>query len=185
MDEPAESAIAAAADFLAQRGVSLTHQTPYSVAFAASDRAGGGSEAGVSGRWPAAPTQASGNAPGDGVLQPGTGQVAAVPVQLKPEWCRIWVTVQGEGSAITAADAYVAQQRERSQCIAAAVRQLEKGIYDESRWPAYESTLRASLQRQHHDPAVIDEKVAAFKKRWLALGRKAAKARPESPDARS
>jgi hypothetical protein len=111
----------------------------------------------------------------------GAGQFAAVPVQLKPEWCRLWVTVTG-GDAAAVADAFVALHRTASRRVQQAVQQLESSVYDEARWPAYEAQLRASLASQGTDQATTDAKVAAFKQRWLALGRKAAAAPPEEPE---
>jgi hypothetical protein len=105
----------------------------------------------------------------------GAGQVAAVPVQLKPEWCRVWVTVKGAGPAGEAADAYVAEHRERAARAGAAVRELERAIFNDSQWPAYAETLRASLSRQGLEAGAIEERVARFKQRWEALGRKAAR----------
>lgn len=145
-DRPAAAVVAAAADFLAARGVQITHRSPYSVAFAAA------------------------------------GQVAAVPVQLRPAWCRVWVSVDERGSAAPAAEAFIDLYREVSRRVQQAVQELERGVYDETAWPAYEAQLRASLARQGADPAAVDAKVAAFKQRWLALGRKAAAAPPEEPD---
>lgn len=116
-----------------------------------------------------------------GPLAPHSGQVAAVPVQLRPEWCRVWVSTGGQGTATAAAEAFVAAHRDRSLRVAAAVQELEAGIYSEARWPAYEQTLRASLVKQGLPDQAVQEKVAAFKRRWLALGRKAAKAPPEEP----
>ena len=69
-DRPAEQVIAAAAAFLAQRGVRVAHRTAYSVAFVAASGSG-----------------------------TGGGQFAAVPVQLKPEWCRVWVSVEDHDAA--------------------------------------------------------------------------------------
>ena len=173
LDEPAEAAVASAAQFLRAQGMALLHQQRYSVSFG--QGAGEGASPGETGRT----GRVGGESAGEGYLAPGTGQIAAVPVQLNPEWCRLWVTVSGAGAAAGAAAAYVAQQQERSQRVEAAVRQLESGIYSEARWPAYEATLRANLMRQGIDSAEVDAKVAAFKKRWLALGRKASQAPPE------
>jgi hypothetical protein len=155
LDEPAEAAIAGAADFLRRRGVRLTLETPYSVAFADGRGAPG--------------------APAGGGPERGAGQVAAVPVQLKPEWCRVWVTVSGGGPAGEAADAYVAEHRERAAHAGAAVRELERAIFRDSRWPSYAESLRASLSRQGLEEGAIEERVARFRQRWEALGRKAAR----------
>ncbi|HEX2037780.1 MAG TPA: hypothetical protein VHS99_26720 [Chloroflexota bacterium] len=162
LDQTAESAIASAASFLAARGVPLTHRSPYSVAFGAPAPAGAATRAEIP------------QSPADALLPPGTGQIAAVPVQLKPEWSRVWVTVEGDGPAIDAASAYIKLQQARSERVGAQVQALEQGIYDESRWPAYEATLRANLARQQLSPEALEARIAAFKRRWLALGRKAA-----------
>src|SRR3712207_5425780 len=69
-DRPAEQVVAAAAEFLARPGVRISHLSAYSVAFVAAD----------------------------GQADDG-GQVAAVPVQLKPDWCRVWVSIGGAGVA--------------------------------------------------------------------------------------
>jgi hypothetical protein len=162
LDEPAVGAIAEAADFLRRGGVRLTLQTPYSVAFAGE---GGG---------PGAPADG-----GTDSTATGAGQMAAVPVQLKPEWCRVWVTVSGGGPAAEAADAYVAEQRGRAARVGAVVREMERAIFDESQWADYAETLRASLRRQGLEAGAIEERVARFKQRWEALARKAARAAEE------
>ncbi len=174
IDQPADTAVAEAVAYLEERGLRTTHRTPYSVSFAA-----------FAGAVPSARGAEEGI--GDeqyerddaGELPAGTGQCAAVPIQLKPEWCRMWVTVNDTNDVSEAAEAYVERHREKSREIEAAVRTLEADIYSEARWPAYELTLRASLKRAGSDPTLIDGKVAAFKQRWLGLGRKAAKAPPE------
>jgi hypothetical protein len=158
LDETAEAAIAGAATYLQGQGLRLTVRTPYSVAFAAPEGA-----------------------------TPGVGQLAAVPVQRRPAWCRVWVTVEGEGPAGAAADAYVAGQQARSARVGAIVQALEREIYDEAQWPAHEATLRATLGRQGMATATIEARVAAFKKRWQALGRKARAGAevPPPPDPRA
>lgn len=153
LDQPAAGAIADAAEFLSRQGLQITHQTAYSVAFA---------------------TPSGGGPARQETPELGAGQIAAVPVQIRPKWCRVWVTVNGSGAVARAAEAYVAAHQERSAAVTTAVRDLERGIYDEARWPAYEATLRATLQGQGLDPAALEARLVAFKKRWLALGRKAA-----------
>lgn len=170
LDQPAVDAIAAAARFLAAQPVTIMHQTPLSVAFAAPVESA-----------PAVP-RTRGAADSADYLQPGSAQLAAVPIQVQPGWCRLWLTVNGEGAAARAADAYIASQRERSRRVAAAVRDLERDIYDDSRWPAHESTLRATLARQGVHGAAADAKVAAFKQRWQTVARKARQAGPEEPE---
>jgi hypothetical protein len=154
LDEPAGQAIAGAAEFLRRRGLRLTLQTPYSVAFAAT---------------------------ADGAPA-GGGQVAAVPVQLKPEWCRLWVTVSGTGPAAAAAAAFVAGLRERDGRARPVVRELEGAIYAPARWPEYAATLSASLRKQGLPAAAIEARLARFRQRWDALGKKAAGA-PDGPPA--
>ena len=168
-DQPAEAVIDAAARFLAQRGVTITHRSPYSVAFAGPPGTAG-TEAGEPAETGAA------------LLPPNSGQMAAVPVQLKPTWCRVWVTVHGQGEAVAAAAAFVAEHQAGSRRVAAAVQELERGVYDEARWPGVEAQLRASLAKQGADQAAVEARVAAVKRRWLALARKAAAAPPEEPD---
>ncbi len=149
-DRPAEQVIGEAAAWLEQRHLSISHRTPFSVAF--TDHGGTG------------------------------GQLAAVPVQLRPEWCRVWLTVEGDGPASTDADAYVSEHRNDSRRVATDVQRLEASVYAEDRWPAYEAQLRASLSGSGGEAAAIDAKVAAFRQRWLALGRKAAASPPEEPE---
>jgi hypothetical protein len=149
-DRPAEHVIEEAASCLEQRQLSITHRTPFSVAFADQERT--------------------------------VGQFAAVPVQLRPEWCRVWLTIEGSGATSSAADAYVAEHRDASQRTEAEVKQLETSVYAEDRWPAYEARLRTSLVSQGNDDAAVDAKVAAFKQRWLALARKTALTPPQEPD---
>jgi hypothetical protein len=183
--EPAPVVIAAAAGFLRQRGLRLTLQTPFSVAFAEAAR-DAAPEAGREAGHPGGPAPdgaeaagAAGQAPrpgsAAGTLPPGTGQVAAVPVQVKPEWCRVWVTVNGEGPAGAAARAYVAAHQERAAQAEREVQEIERGAYDQSRWPQHARVLRATLERQGLDEATIEERVARYKVRWEALGRKIAR----------
>lgn len=177
-DSPAEEVIESAAAFFAARGLATTQRTPFSVSFAGpapdheADRDSCGKR--LTGQPPASVV-------GDveGMLRPNSGQVAAVPIQLRPGWCRVWVSVTGHGTAAHAAEAFVAQHGARSRALAVEVAALERQIYAPSRWPAYEAQLRANLLR-HDDPASVEAKVAAFKKRWQALGRKAA-TDPETP----
>ena len=105
------------------------------------------------------------------------GQVAAVPVQLRPEWCRVWVTTTPGSPGHAAASAFVEAHRLSSRRTAAAVSELERDIYAESHWPVLEAQLRASLSRQ--GVADVDARIAAFKQRWEAVGRKAAATPPE------
>jgi hypothetical protein len=143
LDEPAESAIRTAADFLAARGAEITDRTLLSVAFA------------------------------------GAGQLAAVPVQLRPEWCRVWATAWESEAAAAHVDSYVAAQRDRSRRVEAEVKALEAGVYSEASWPAYAAKLRASLISAGTSDEAIERKLAAFKQRWMALGRRAAVAPEE------
>ena len=167
LDVPAEEAIATAAGVLRRQGLRLTLQTAYSVAFTADAAAA------------AAAAAAAGSPAGPGA---GGGQVAAVPVQLKPEWCRVWVTVSGSGPAATAAAAYVATVRERDARARPVVRELEAAIYAPARWPEYAAALAVSLQRQGLTAEAIEARLARFKLRWDALGKKAAAA-PQGPPA--
>ncbi|MBI3972467.1 MAG: hypothetical protein HY332_14395 [Chloroflexi bacterium] len=183
LDQTAASAITDADRFLRSRGLPITYRTPYSVSFAGPDAARPWSVQTLPA--PALPAGAGSDPQGAGTggpLSPGTGQVAAVPVQLRPEWCRVWVSTNGEGAAAEAAAAFVEQNRDRSRRTAAAVRALERGIYADDRWPAYEASLRANLRAQGLDDTAIDTKVQRFKKRWDAVGRKAAQAPPEEPE---
>jgi hypothetical protein len=170
LDEPAQAVIAGAAGFLRQRGLRLTLRTDFSVAFAEPGRELGRAPGRGEGAGPA-PRLGS----AAGTLPPGTGQVAAVPVQVKPEWCRVWVTVNGEGPAAAAAGAYVAAHQDRAAQAERAVREIERGAYDQSRWPQHAQALRATLERQGLDGAAIEERVARYKVRWEALGRKIAR----------
>jgi hypothetical protein len=180
-DEPAEQVIERAAAFFAARGLVITHRTPLSVSFGSRvvDRA-------VCADMSEPALRIGGGTPGAGELPPGTGQLAAVPVQLKPEWCRVWVTThdahQGGAGADTVGDTageFVERERERSRRVEAQVRALEADVYGEAAWPAREAQLRAALGGSGTSAAEVDAKVEAFKQRWLALGRKAAKSGPE------
>jgi hypothetical protein len=193
VDEPAPAVIAAAVTYLQARGLAILHRAAYSVSFAAgawgpTPAAGAGRTSDAAAAAAPGPTgagQLSGAAGGrrrpggERSLQPGTGQIAAVPIQRRPEWSRVWVTVNDTGAAATAAAAYVEVHRERSRRVERAVQQLERDIYDEAQWPAYEATLRASLQQHGVGADAIEARIAAFKRRWSALGRKAASAPPE------
>ena len=109
-------------------------------------------------------------------------QLAAVPVQLRAGWCRVWLSVEGDGLAAVASEEYLAEHRDASRRAGTVVQRLERDLYADDRWPAYEAQLRASLSAQGSDPSTTDAKIAAFRQRWLALARKAAAAPPEEPD---
>ena len=186
-DESAAAAVGRAAAFFEANGLRVTHRTQFSVAVSESvSNSGGGGEVwhaasempGASGGQSAA-LRIGGSTPGEGHLPPGAAQVAAVPVQLRPEWCRAWVTAHDSGRIAEVASAFVDAHRERSRRVEAEVRALETDVYSEASWPAYEATLRASLQRNGTSGADLEAKITAFKQRWLALGRRAAKAPPE------
>jgi hypothetical protein len=196
LDEPAAAAVGAVAAFLSAHGLTITHRSRLSASFAGPEPPSPGSAlraAAADERACPAPsgagtldaaatdtrTPVGRHSAGAGTLPDNAGQVAAVPVQRRAEWCRLWVTVTGDGAAAAAVEAYVAAERDRSRRVEAAVQQLERDIYAEAQWPAYEATLRASLRRQGIAAAAVDAKIAAFKRRWLALGRKAAAAAPE------
>lgn len=104
------------------------------------------------------------------------GQFAAVPVQLKPEWCRVWATAWGDAGALGLVDEFAALHRDRSRQVEQAVKALEAGVYSEESWPVYEARLRDSLSGAGADD--VETKIAAFKKRWLALGKRV-KSAPE------
>ncbi len=103
-------------------------------------------------------------------------QIAAVPVQLSPAWCRVWVTTWGSSETVRLADEYVSRHRQRSRRIEQEIKKLEAGVYSESAWPEYEARLRRSLPGL--EPAELEEKIATLKRRWMALGKKAS-ASPE------
>jgi hypothetical protein len=107
----------------------------------------------------------------------GAGQLAAVPVQLRPEWCRVWATAWGSEAALALVDEYAALHRERSGRVEAQVKAQEASVYSEASWPEYEARLRKSLSGT--DEVAVEAKIAAFKQRWLALGRKASAAPEE------
>ncbi|HEU5316599.1 MAG TPA: hypothetical protein VFX49_10850 [Chloroflexota bacterium] len=106
------------------------------------------------------------------------GQFAAVPVQLKPEWCRVWATAWGDGEAEHLVDEFAARHRERSRVAEAQVKAIEADVYSEASWPAYEQRLRASLSGGA-GVEEVEAKIAAVKKRWLALGKRAGAAPEE------
>ncbi|HEV2122071.1 MAG TPA: hypothetical protein VGW38_04750 [Chloroflexota bacterium] len=180
LDEIAQKAIEQAATFLEDRALVVIHRTAYSVAFAGSrDTRATDQAAARPDRVAATESIAGQESAGEGMLPPGTGQIAAVPIQLRPEWTRLWVTAHEHGAAARGAQAYIEAHRERSRRIESAVAALERAIYDDAQWPAYEAKLRESLERHGGDPAAIEAKIASFKQRWQALGHKAAKALPE------
>ena len=167
-DEAAERVVDRVSAFLVERGLVITNRTPLSVSFI-------GSSAGLAdgSTIDSAALPIGRGTPGAGELPPGTGQIAAVPVQLRPEWCRVWVTAHEGGDAAAAAAELVERERERSRRVEAQVRALETDVYDEAAWPAREVQLRAALSGTGAAAADVDSKIAAFKVRWLALGRKA------------
>jgi hypothetical protein len=194
LDEPAAAAIEAVAAFLSANGLAILHRSPLSVSFSGAPGDHAGNAPPVSDQpqdvtradpetarlaRPGGELLVGHHSAGTGTLPLGAGQVAAVPVQRRPEWCRVWLTVNDAAAVAQVVDAYITLQRERSRRVETAVQELERDIYGEAQWPAYEATLRASLQKQGAPGAAIEAKIAAFKRRWLALGRKAAAAAPE------
>ncbi len=198
LDEHARAVIEAAAAFVAEHGLQVTHRAPFSVAFVEPEHVG---DLRLGSHGPAAMPQniterrrisltetsgqsgspASAGGPGREVLPAGAGQIAAVPIQVRPEWSRVWVMAAGEGKAARVAAAYVARERPRSERLAGEVRALEAGALSPARWPEIEAGLRANLRRQGLDEVAIESRVATFRQRWLALGRAAGKTPPEEP----
>ena len=173
LDEPAQAVIAGAAGFLRQRGLRSTLQTDFSVAFAEPGREPGRSRAGAGPRrgcrTGTAIGQRGGDAPaGDGAGggRPGAGQAGVVPGVGDG---------QRGGAGRRGAGAYVAAHQDRAAQAERAVREIERGAYDQSRWPQHAQALRATLERQGLDEAAIEERVARYKVRWEALGRKIAR----------
>ncbi len=197
LDERARAVIEAAAVFVVEHGLQVTHRAPFSVAFVEPGHVGdptlGSHELSArpqsTDRRRTSLTRTSGQGgppagagvPGREVLPAGAGQIAAVPIQVRPEWSRVWVMAAGEGEAARVAAAYVARERSRSERIAAEVRALEAGALSPARWPEIEAGLRANLRRQGLDEVAIESRVATFRQRWLALGRAAGKTPPEEP----
>ena len=148
LDVPAAAAIAAAAGALRRQGLRLTLQTAYSVAFTADPGVPGGPGA-------------------------GGGQVAVVPVQLKPEWCRVWVTVRGSGPAVAAAAATWPPCGSGTPAPSGGAR---------ARGPSTPRPLagvrgladRLAAAGQGSTADAIEARLARFKLRWDALGKKAA-----------
>jgi hypothetical protein len=143
LDDSAENAVGAAAEFLAARGAQITDRAALSVAFA------------------------------------GSGQIAAVPVQLRPTWCRVWATAWDSEHAIAHVEAYAAAHREQSRRVEAEVKALEAGVYSEASWPEYAERLRRSLRGAGTTDEEIERRLGALKERWMALGRRAAAAPEE------
>jgi hypothetical protein len=183
LDQPAAAAVTAAAGFFAARPepVTIVHRARYSVSLVGplDPLPAEAPPAGGTVRPEATRHFHSGD---DRLLEPGAAQLAAVPVQVRPEWCRVWITTNGTGAASRAVEAYVSRERERSRGTQAAVRDLERAAYGEARWAQTESTLRATLQRQGLDADAIDAKVATLRQRWTAVARKAQAAGPEEPE---
>jgi hypothetical protein len=175
-DQPAGAVIAVAVEFFEARALTIIHRTPYSASFAAGGAGVAGPAVGHAGT---AGTEVGRHSAGNEFLPAGTSQVAAVPIQRRPEWCRVWVHVNDVGAVAAAVAAYVECGRERSRRVGLAVQELERAIYSDAQWPAHEATLRASLLRGGAASEDIDARIAAFKRRWDALGRKAAAAPPE------
>lgn len=151
VDHPAADVVRDAGAFFRGRGLTITQESTLSLAITGSGSVGGD--------------------------EPDAVAIAAVPVQLRPEWTRLWITDRGEGRAQAAARAYATGLQARSAELQRAVQALEVEIYSEQRWPAHEAQLRANLARQQLDPAAVEVRIAAFKRRWRALGRKAAQSR--------
>jgi hypothetical protein len=177
LDRPAEAAIEEACQFVAGYGVTFTHRGMYSVSIAEA------APPVLRGDALPAGAEASKAQAGGALLPRGSAQLAAVPVQVAPAWCRLWITASGPGAASDAVDAFVEAHRERSRRVEAAVRALERPIFDEDRWPSHEATLRAALERQGLDEEAIAARVAKLKARWLAAGRRLAEHGPEEPPA--
>ena len=150
LDEPGPGGDRRRAGFLRRRGL---HPDPADRLLGGLRRAGPGAR-GEPGRraeggdaGPARDWAARGDAPAGG------GQVAAVPVQVKPEWCRVWVTVNGEGPAPRAPPGPTWRaHRDRGAGGACGAGDRAGGLRPE---PAGPSTLRpcATLERQGLDEA--------------------------------
>ena len=76
------------------------------------------------------------------------GAVAAVTAQVDPGKCRVWLTVEGQGTVAAAAAALVAHWRPRSTVAAAAVTAKERNVFTEHGWAEREAAVRANWRQE-------------------------------------
>ncbi len=176
-DLPAEAAIREAAAFFMERGLTITRQDTHSLgllgptAAAPSADRQAGPQSGQQPRWrPAnwAPLMQR----EDASTVRDAGAVAAVTAQVDPGKCRVWLTVEGQGTVAAAAAALVARWRPRSAAAAAAVTARERDVFTERGWAEREAAVRANWRKTGIPPAEVEQRLAKLRQRWAHIANK-------------
>ncbi len=181
-DLPAEAAIREAAAFFTERGLTITRQDahslgllgPTTVAASPTDCAAGPPAAPSGGQqtsW-----RPAGWAPLMQRENPGTardaGAVAAVTAQVDPGKCRVWLTVEGQGSVAAAAAALVAHWRPRSAAAAAVITAKERTVFTARGWAERAAAVRANWRKSGVPPAEVEQRLAKLRQRWAHIANK-------------
>ena len=181
-DLPAEAAIREAAAFFKECGLTITRQDAHSLglqgptaaASPSTDRQVRPPAAPPSGQPP--PWRPASWAPllqrdNQGTVR-DAGAVAAVTAQVDPGKCRVWLTVEGQGSVAAAAAALVAHWRSRSAAAAAAVTAKERNVFTERGWAEREAAVRANWRKSGVPPAEVEQRLAKLRQRWAHIANK-------------
>ena len=176
-DLPAEAAIREAAAFFMERGLTITRQDTHSLgllgptAAAPSADRQAGPQSGQQPRWrPAswAPLMQR----EDASTVRDAGAVAAVTAQVDPGKCRVWLTVEGQGTVAAATAALVAHWRPRSTAAAAAVTAKERNVFTERGWAEREAAVRANWRQSGVPPAEVEQRLEKLRHRWAHIANK-------------
>lgn len=176
-DLPAEAAIREAAAFFRERGLTITRQDAHSLgllgptATAPSAARQAGPQSGQQPRWRTANWAPLMQRDNQGAAR-DAGAVAAVTAQVDPGKCRVWLTVEGQGSVAAAAAALVAHWRPRSAVAAAAVTAKERNVFTESGWAEREAAVRANWRQNGVPPAEVEQRLAKLRQRWAHIANK-------------
>lgn len=181
-DLPAEAAIREAAAFFTERGLTITRQDAHSLGLRGPSAAAvpvTSSQAGPSAALPSGQQprwRPAGWAPLMQRENPGTmrdaGAVAAVTAQVDPGKCRVWLTVEGQGTVAAVAAALVAHWRPRSTVAAAAVTAKERNVFTARGWAEREAAVRANWRRSGVPPAEVEQRLAKLRQRWAHIANK-------------
>ena len=182
-DLPAEAAIREAATFFMERGLTITRQDAHSLGLR-----GPAAAATSAAPSPAHPPAAPASERRQTSWRPASwaplmqrdkrdttrdaGAVAAVTAQVDPGKCRVWLTVEGQGTVAAAAAALVARWRPRSAAAAAAVTAKERDVFTERGWAEREAAVRANWRKSGVPPAEVEQRLEKLRQRWAHIANK-------------
>ena len=179
-DLPAEAAIREAAAFFMERGLTITRQDAHSLGLRG-PAAAATSAAASPAHPPASERRQTSWRPASWAplmqrdkrdTTRDAGAVAAVTAQVDPGKCRVWLTVEGQGTVAAAAAALVARWRPRSAAAAAAVTDKERSVFTARGWAEREAAVRANWRKSGVPPAEVEQRLEKLRQRWAHIANK-------------